>query len=94
MTHGGLSPTDSESVLETPACARNNSLHISPACSALARGQRKARDLFRRDVSTVIHFSTTTPVHSCTVVDQHVYRSHPQAYAQDASLAGPGAGVI
>lgn len=48
----------------------------------------------RPGVSTVIHFSTAAPVHSCVVVDQLVYLNHPQAYTQGASLAGPGAGVI
>ena len=51
-----------------------------------ACGRQKARDL----VSTVIHFSTATPVHSCVMVDQLVYLNHPQAYTQDVSLAGPG----
>jgi hypothetical protein len=48
----------------------------------------------RPGASTVIHYSTAAPVHSCVVVDQLVYLNHPQAYTQGASLAGPGAGVI
>ena len=38
----------------------------------------------------VIHFSTATSVHSCIPADQRVYSDHPQAYPQDATLAGPG----
>ena len=44
----------------------------------------------RSGVSTVIHFSTATPIHSCVAVDQLVYLNHPQAYTQDVNLAGPG----
>ena len=56
--------------------------------SALSRRlwTQKARDL----ASTVIHFSTATPVHSCVMIDQLVYLNHPQAYTQGLSLAGPG----
>jgi pimeloyl-ACP methyl ester carboxylesterase len=59
--------------------------NLTPAC-----GQRKARGTGRAGVSTVIHFSTITPVHSCAAADQRVYRNHPQAYTQDANLAPPG----
>jgi hypothetical protein len=45
-------------------------------------------------VSTIIHFSTATLVHSSVVADQRVCVNHPQAYAQGTSLAGPGAGMI
>ena len=38
----------------------------------------------------VIHFSTATSVHSCVPAEQRVYPDHPQAYPQDATLAGPG----
>ena len=48
----------------------------------------------RGDISTVIHFSTAALVHSYAVADQHINRNHPQPYAQDVSLGGPGAGVI
>ena len=44
----------------------------------------------RPGFSTVIHFSTATPVHSCVVVDQLIYLNHPQGYTQGVSLAGPG----
>jgi hypothetical protein len=43
---------------------------------------------------TVIHFCTAPVIHSCTAADQPVCRKHPQPYAQDASLAPSGAGVI
>ena len=48
----------------------------------------------RVGVSPVIHFSTAPFIHSCTAADQPVRRKHPQAYAQAATLATPGAGVI
>lgn len=49
--------------------------------------------LVKADALTVIHFSTAPFIHSCIAADQPVCRKHPQPYAQDASLASPGAGV-
>ena len=51
-------------------------------------------DLHEVAAPPVIHFSTASLVHSNTVIDQHVYLNHPQAYTQGASLGRPGAGLI
>jgi hypothetical protein len=53
-----------------------------------------AHGLHEVGIPMVIHFSTASPVHSYAVIDQHVYLNHPQAYTQDVSLGGPGAGLI
>ena len=66
----------------------------SPVSTSLGLWTAESPNLARWDIPAVIHFSTTAPVHSCALVYQHVYRNHPQSYAQSASLAGPGAGVI
>ena len=42
----------------------------------------------------VIHFSTAGFVHSFVPADQRVYSDYPQAYPQDATVAGPRVGVI
>jgi len=56
--------------------------------------QRKARGLGSGWRSSVVHFSTAPFVHRCTTTDQRICLNHPQIYAQGASLATPGAGVI
>lgn len=53
-----------------------------------------AHDLHKVGIPPVIHFSTASSLHNYPVADQHVYLNHPQAYTQDVSLAGPGAGLI
>jgi hypothetical protein len=53
-----------------------------------------AHDLHEVVIPPVIHFSTASSLHSYPGADQRVYLNHPQAYTQDASLGGPGAGLI
>ncbi len=56
--------------------------------------RRKARDWGKDWRSPVIHFSTAPLVHNWTAAEQRICLNHPQACAQDASLAPPGASVI
>ena len=66
---------------ELTGCTADTSLCLRTA---------EASRLGKAGMRTVIHFSTGLLIHRCTEADQPVWRKPPQAYAQDASLAGPG----